>query len=677
LYPTGVAWQQHGLYTDAVTATTQGDLPGAPPLWRQRVGQAAATLWRLRWAILANVYLVAPLLVYDVVLSFWKTGKVDKIGLFALPASILSIIAVQVWARRLWLVHAVLLPFYLLVGVDLFLIAHYDCRLTSSSISMILGNAGDAAAYVQATPVPVVGGFLVVVGFFLLCLWRIRRISWAGSRKALFVAMGGLAVVYGGLVAVRSRSAGSLKDGVMDVVSHDRSSPFGIFAQSYLAYSIARDARDHAARSAHFRFGARRAEAPAGPELYVLVVGESSRPDHWSLYGYPRPTTPRLAAMDHLVVFRDVVAQAALTQIAVPLLITRQTVEAPQRHRDEKSILAAFAEAGFETAWLSTQQRDQFSGDINQYSAEAQHTRFFERRHDGVLIDNLEKLSEASPQGKLFVVLHTQGSHFTFEDRYPKESERFPTAGLGDQERMINGYDDSIAYTDEVLARLFAVLARRPGPSAALYVADHGENLRDDGRGLFGHFLNNEYDLPVPMLLWCSDEFARRWPDKVKAAQANAGRRLSSRVVFWSMLDLAGITATDEAAPAWSVLRPDLVEVPRLVQHGWGVTVDFDHSIGGRGGAAGARGSGAGGGVRGSVTGAGAGVTGAAGAGAVDGGGFWSTGVTGLRSAGDASTRGLTGGVSRRPAPERTVPASVRVETTTGRAVSNVPASKP
>src|SRR5205814_217799 len=121
------------------------------------------------------------------------------------------------------------------------------------------------------------------------------------------------------------------------------------------------------------------------------------------------------------------------------------------------------------------------------------------------------------------------------------------------------------------------------------------ENLRDDERGLFGHFLNNEYDLPIPMVLWYSDALARRWPSKIAAAEANAGRRLSSRVVFWTVADLGGLTLAD-GAPPFSLLGRDLVEVPRLVQHGWGVTVDFDQSVGGR--------RGAGGGGRGSVVGA-------------------------------------------------------------------------
>src|SRR3954463_6853053 len=120
----------------------RGIAPRGGPGPRPNARQLRAPLWRVRWILLANLYLIAPLLVYDVILSFWKTGRIDKIGVFALPASLLWLLVVQAWARRLWIVHVALMPFYVLVGVELFLIAHYDCRLSSSSISMILGNLG-------------------------------------------------------------------------------------------------------------------------------------------------------------------------------------------------------------------------------------------------------------------------------------------------------------------------------------------------------------------------------------------------------------------------------------------------------------------------------------------------------------------------------------------------------
>src|SRR5262245_31878921 len=81
-----------------------------------RVRALPRELWRLRWVILANVYLAAPVFVHDLALGFWQRGDVDELALFAVPASLFWLMAVQIWAQRLWLVHLTLLPFYVLVG---------------------------------------------------------------------------------------------------------------------------------------------------------------------------------------------------------------------------------------------------------------------------------------------------------------------------------------------------------------------------------------------------------------------------------------------------------------------------------------------------------------------------------------------------------------------------------
>lgn len=55
-------------------------------------------------------------------------------------------------------------------------------------------------------------------------------------------------------------------------------------------------------------------------EIYVLVVGETSRAMEWSLYGYERKTTPRMEKLDGLVHFTDVVTQSNNTHKSVPII---------------------------------------------------------------------------------------------------------------------------------------------------------------------------------------------------------------------------------------------------------------------------------------------------------------------------------------------------------------------
>jgi glucan phosphoethanolaminetransferase (alkaline phosphatase superfamily) len=288
---------------------------------------------------------------------------------------------------------------------------------------------------------------------------------------------------------------------------------------------------------------------------------------NWGLYGYARNTNPRLGAAKDVIVFRDVVTQAAVTRISVPLILTRGSIEDQQRTARERSIVSVFREAGFQTYWISTQQRDPFTGAINRYPREADVTRFYERRLDGQVVDTVREMLAANPRGKMFFVIHTLGSHFNPVSRYPRAFDVFPddSSAPGEQQRLINAYDNTIVYTDHVLSELIGVLRGRSGLKALFYVSDHGENLFDDDRGLYGHYLNNEYDLPIPMIFWSSDEFARRFPGKVAAARGNASRPLNTRAVFHSLADMAGITIHDPETPLLSVFSPGLGSLRRMV----------------------------------------------------------------------------------------------------------------
>jgi glucan phosphoethanolaminetransferase (alkaline phosphatase superfamily) len=530
-----------------------------------------------------NLYLVSPVLLYELGLSSARGGGIDKITLFALPASILWLIVLQL-AVRPSIAHALLFPFYILVGADLFLILNYKTRLTSSTITVILENLGDTRDYIRDHHSRLFPTLALVLALYGLGMLGIRGLTLGATRRARLLAMGGLLVLY---LAVSARQTVTQGVGAaaLDVVSHDRNSPFGVLPQGFIAFRVYRQVLEHQWAARSFVFGARRENIPAEPELFVLVVGESSRPDHWGLYGYSRSTTPRLAAESNLVLFDDAVTQAALTQIAVPLIITRNTIDRIDQR--ENSVIALFQEIGFKTHWFSTQQRDQYTGAINRYSAEASDVRFLDRQYDNVLVDLLRGAASKSEfQGKHFVLLHTQGSHGVFVDRCPPEQRVFPVGTeVTERDRLINSYDNSIVYTDFVLSELIAFLKQRAGITALLYVADHGENLRDDARSLLGHFYNNEYDLPVPMLFWYSERFADRFPEKVAAVKRNATLRVSTNSIFYTLADLASVVLDDPRMSTSSLASLQYRTGPRRVFSRWDSigpieSVDYDERFG-------------------------------------------------------------------------------------------------
>jgi glucan phosphoethanolaminetransferase (alkaline phosphatase superfamily) len=518
--------------------------------------RAFRVVWRVRWLLAMNLFLISPVLLYE--LGIGRQGP-DRTLLFVLPASVLTLVAAQLVLRSVWLTHILLAPLYLSTAIDLFVITHYQTRLGSSTLLVILENVGGASEYLRAHLFDVASWLAMLLAAYAFGLSRLRSLKMRLPRVALFGALAAVVSFY----AVVERHIGLL--GIF--LANDRSSPFGLFSQSYIASVVYRAESLQAEASKGFSFGALRTQVPSEAEAYILVIGESSRPDHWGIYGYKRDTTPRLAKTDNIVVFRNVVSQSALTKLSVPLILTRGVVEDPARAAREKSIVSAFREVGFSTYWLSTQQRDPYTGAINRYSSEAESERFFERRHDGILVEQAARILADASEKRLFLVIHTLGSHYTYESRYENEFEVFSTrrGTASGRQRLINAYDNTVLYSDFVIAQLIGALRSRPGIKALLYVSDHGENLEDDDRKLYGHFINNEYDLPIPMLVWYSEEFSHAFPQKVSSLSENARKPINTRTVFYSLLDVAGITVGDPATNTLSVFSSQLSISPRMV----------------------------------------------------------------------------------------------------------------
>ena len=194
-----------------------------------------------------------------------------------------------------------------------------------------------------------------------------------------------------------------------------------------------------------------------------------------------------------------------------------------------------------------------------------------------MLVDAVKTWLDAPEQRgrSAFVVLHTQGSHYVFPDRYPETFRRF--SGASDEhQRLIDSYDNTIAYTDFVLDSLIGVLEADKRPAALLYVADHGENLRDDERNLFGHFICNDKDIPIPMLLWFSKSLAKVEGERMEATRSHLSRRVSTTAVFDTLLDLGGVSIERGTTASRSLVRPTFRESPRLVVTNDGRIIDFD-----------------------------------------------------------------------------------------------------
>ncbi len=296
----------------------------------------------------------------------------------------------------------------------------------------------------------------------------------------------------------------------------------------------------------------------AGPasNTVAVVMGESIHRGNWSLYGYPRPTSPTLdARAEDMIVFRNVRAADSNTVGAFRHMMTAQDRTNGLKAEDEPSVVLLAKRAGYKTFWISN-QHDRY---INtRFAQEADVVALLNqggRRSDSSLDERLlpawiEALQDPAP--KKFIVVHMLGAHPHYEQRRPPHLK--PFTGLSDtvSEQMRqagrmpwivslrNEYDNALRYHDRVVSSLLdrfkATNQDRPG--FFLYTSDHGQDVGHT-RNHAGH-AESRPGLEVPMLLWTSPA------SHVAAGQVSSARAYQNDVLDWTMLDLLDISLRDD-----------------------------------------------------------------------------------------------------------------------------------
>jgi glucan phosphoethanolaminetransferase (alkaline phosphatase superfamily) len=287
----------------------------------------------------------------------------------------------------------------------------------------------------------------------------------------------------------------------------------------------------------------------------VLIIGESARAKNFAIDGYKRNTTPHLIQQNNLLSFNDVKPCSNLTRLSVTCMLSFNGSKKMQYEIEQESIIKLFAHLGFTTAWLSSQKA--FGDDNSLMILGMQSQRYLfgnsiskkiggKQIYDEYLLDFLSE--EIAGKKDNFVVLHTQGSHFIFNDRYPEEFKKFtPTCDNINprrckREALVNSYDNTVLYTDFFIAK--AIEQLKDKNAILFYVSDHGQFLGENGiyyHGNSGDIAHPEHI--VPMFLWMSDSLIKNkfYRQKFKNAQQKINQKLSHDNLFDSLLNCSGI----------------------------------------------------------------------------------------------------------------------------------------
>lgn len=265
-----------------------------------------------------------------------------------------------------------------------------------------------------------------------------------------------------------------------------------------------------------------------GKRVILMVVGETARAESFSLNGYDKPTNQFTRSYDPIS-FKNMSSCGTATAVSVPCMFSALGRDEYQKKIavNQQNLLDIVKLANVDVLWLDNNEGCKGACNrvttINTDKAKTHNLCDGDYCFDEVLLSPLkDKLSHLTHQTTLIVV-HLIGSHGpTYYRRYPAEfSEFLPDCQRSDiqnctQEQIINTYDNTIAYSDYVLAKMIAALSSlEPSiegkgnvQTSMLYVSDHGESLGEKGLYLHGfpYAFAPTQQTHIPMLFWTNNK---------------------------------------------------------------------------------------------------------------------------------------------------------------------------
>ena len=523
-------------------------------------------------------YAVVALLLPNIALCF-----TESLAPWACGANVLLPLALYMWffslarcpGKMVW--WAFIFIFFAAFQLVLLYLFGTGVIAVDMFLNLVTTNAGEAMELLDNLAPAVVGVFVIYLPLLVLGIIHIRKkhqISAAFQHhvRKWVMEVGGI-----GLFCLLACYVV-----VDDYRMRNQLYPVNVCYNLYLAFERNAASVNYREASRDFKFDARSEHDAEAPEVYVMVVGETARAHNFSLYGYPRNTNPLLSKTPGIIAFPDAMTQSNTTHKSVPMLLSAASAEDFERLFHEKGILAAFKEAGFHTVFISNQQPNHSFIDFLGEQADEHYFLKTEDASKGNHYDEdlLKKLDEILPEAdaslsghyryrKLFVVLHTYGSHFNYQERYPRSFAYFKPDSRSEakpenRQDLLNAYDNTIRYTDYILHGIVErlqkweklqakVLAKTQAKtlgatsqptSAMLYTSDHGENIFDDDRRLFLHAAPkaSDYELHVPFIIWTSEGFGKQYPGAWKALGENRTKQVQTSLsAFHTMLGIGGI----------------------------------------------------------------------------------------------------------------------------------------
>lgn len=330
------------------------------------------------------------------------------------------------------------------------------------------------------------------------------------------------------------------------------------------------------------------------PDLMVYI-GESTSTMNMGLYGYPRPTTPRLSerarsdanfiVFDHVFATHAHTSRSLLEALSLGLDDGERFLPITQRKR--VSVVDVLNKAGVASSLISNQgvggAWDQASSVVfrnarklfRQKPTGGSEAHLTAKVWDHEFFGEQIHAMEPSGQGRTATFMHSYAGHGPYHGNIP-ERFRAPVDGLLSKLKpaQITGnakvsagsleeYDAAIRYIDYSLDQTITHVSQVARPLVLVYFSDHGDAIF---RGLGHDSARFQHEMArVPFLIYFNDAARRENAGLYEKYRQLARQRETSTLAQLpaTLMDLLGVSVQDAAKKA-VVLTPVIGEKAEL-----------------------------------------------------------------------------------------------------------------
>ena len=492
-------------------------------------------------------------------------GMVFVLAFFGIVAA-LTFLLLAPFAWR-WSIKPVIALFLLAAAAGAHFMGAYGVVIDSTMMLNVLHT--DAREVRDLISLTMLGNLLALAGLPLYWLWRTPAAPSAGWRQAGINALG----MAGAFMVMAVLIFAAYADLAATMRNH-RTLRFLINPVNSF-YALGTLAHEAGARRKGpllpIGLDAQIAVRAAGskPPLLMLVVGETARAQNFSLNGYARPTNPELQKLG-VTSFRNVSSCGTSTAASLPCMFSHLGRDGfNARAADYEDLVDLLHRAGLAVLWLDNQSGCKTLCDRIPHAqastapdGKALPAALCSKEEclDGALLHDLDARLAALPAERrakgVVLVMHQMGSHGpAYAQRSPPDRKPFlPECTTNvlqqcDRQQLVNAYDNSIAYTDHVLAGGIAWLQKQTAAfePSFVYMSDHGESLGENNLYLHGlpYALAPKEQTQVPFIVWVPPKTGERQNSRLACLDSKRDQALSHDHLFHTVLGMLDVNASE------------------------------------------------------------------------------------------------------------------------------------